>query len=42
MARSPLIGNNWQEQYEKGGKMPLGIVIDVAGRKMQKDFEGCY
>ncbi|MDD5094707.1 MAG: acetyl-CoA decarbonylase/synthase complex subunit alpha/beta [Dehalococcoidia bacterium] len=22
------------------GKMPLGIVVDVAGRKMQKDFEG--
>ena len=32
-------GNNWQETYEKGGKMPLAIVIDVAGRKMQKDFE---
>ena len=35
-----VIGNNWQEQYEQGGKMPLAIVIDVAGRKMQKDFEG--
>lgn len=35
-----VIGNNWNEQYEKGGKMPLAIVIDVAGRKMQKDFEG--
>ena len=34
-----IIGNNWQERYEKGGKMPLAIVIDVAGRKMQKDFE---
>jgi len=34
-----IIGNNWQERYEKGGQMPLGIVIDVAGRKMQKDFE---
>ena len=32
-------GNNWQEKYEQGGKMPLAIVIDVAGRKMQKDFE---
>lgn len=34
-----IIGNNWEERYEKGGQMPLGIVIDVAGRKMQKDFE---
>lgn len=34
-----IIGNNWHERYEKGGQMPLGIVIDVAGRKMQKDFE---
>ena len=34
-----IIGDNWQEKYEQGGKMPLAIVIDVAGRKMQKDFE---
>jgi acetyl-CoA synthase len=34
-----IVGDNWQERYEKGGKMPLGIVVDVAGRKMQKDFE---
>jgi acetyl-CoA synthase len=34
-----VVGDNWQERYEEGGKMPLGIVIDVAGRKMQKDFE---
>lgn len=34
-----VVGNNWQERYEKGGQMPLGIIIDVAGRKMQKDFE---
>jgi acetyl-CoA synthase len=34
-----VVGNNWQERYEQGGKMPLGIIIDVAGRKMQKDFE---
>ncbi|MBI4824340.1 MAG: CO dehydrogenase/CO-methylating acetyl-CoA synthase complex subunit beta [Nitrospirae bacterium] len=34
-----VIGNGWQERYEKGGQMPLGIVIDVAGRKMQTDFE---
>jgi acetyl-CoA synthase len=34
-----VVGSNWQEKYEQGGKMPLGIVIDIAGRKMQKDFE---
>lgn len=34
-----IVGDNWQERYEKGGMMPLGIVVDVAGRKMQKDFE---
>ncbi|HMK50706.1 MAG TPA: acetyl-CoA decarbonylase/synthase complex subunit alpha/beta [Thermodesulfovibrionales bacterium] len=34
-----VVGSNWQDKYEKGGKMPLAIVIDVAGRKMQKDFE---
>ncbi|MBI5847492.1 MAG: CO dehydrogenase/CO-methylating acetyl-CoA synthase complex subunit beta [Nitrospirae bacterium] len=34
-----VVGDNWQELYEKGGKLPLGIVIEVAGRKMQKDFE---
>jgi len=34
-----IVGENWQEKYENGGKMPLGIVVDVAGRKMQKDFE---
>ncbi|MCL4457550.1 MAG: acetyl-CoA decarbonylase/synthase complex subunit alpha/beta [Nitrospirae bacterium] len=34
-----IVGTNWQERYEQGGQMPLGIVIDVAGRKMQKDFE---
>ncbi|MDI6890940.1 MAG: acetyl-CoA decarbonylase/synthase complex subunit alpha/beta [Thermodesulfovibrionales bacterium] len=34
-----IVGNNWQERYEQGGQMPLGIVVDVAGRKMQKDFE---
>jgi acetyl-CoA synthase len=32
-------GANWQETYQAGGKMPLGIVAKVAGRKMQKDFE---
>jgi acetyl-CoA synthase len=34
-----IVGENWQERYEKGGQMPMALVIDVAGRKMQKDFE---
>lgn len=34
-----IVGENWKERYEKGGQMPLGILIEVAGRKMQKDFE---
>ena len=34
-----IVGENWQERFEKGGMMPLGMVVDVAGRKMQKDFE---
>ncbi|MBI5188900.1 MAG: CO dehydrogenase/CO-methylating acetyl-CoA synthase complex subunit beta, partial [Nitrospirae bacterium] len=34
-----VVGTNWKEGYEQGGQMPLGIVVDVAGRKMQKDFE---
>ncbi|MDA8388962.1 MAG: acetyl-CoA decarbonylase/synthase complex subunit alpha/beta [Nitrospiraceae bacterium] len=34
-----IIGENWKELYEKGGKMPFGLIIDVAGRKMHKDFE---
>ena len=34
-----LIGNDI-DQLEKGNKsMPLAIVVEVAGRKMQKDFE---
>jgi acetyl-CoA synthase len=27
------------DSVEPGGKMPLGIVVEVAGRKMQADFE---
>jgi len=27
------------DTVEEGGKLPLGIVVEVAGRKMQKDFE---
>jgi len=34
-----IVGTNWQERYEKGGQMPIAIIVDVAGRKMQKDFE---
>ncbi|MEW6409296.1 MAG: acetyl-CoA decarbonylase/synthase complex subunit alpha/beta [Nitrospirota bacterium] len=34
-----IVGNDAEEKFKKGGVMPLGIVVDVAGRKMQKDFE---
>jgi acetyl-CoA synthase len=34
-----VVGSNLQERYAQGGQMPLAIVIDAAGRKMQKDFE---
>lgn len=34
-----VVGEGWQEKFENGGQMPFGMVIDVAGRKMQKDFE---
>lgn len=34
-----IIGTQWQTRYENGGQMPLGIVVNVAGKKMQKDFE---
>jgi len=34
-----IVGENYEERFKAGGQMPLGIVIDVAGRKMQKDFE---
>ncbi|GAB4537595.1 MAG: acetyl-CoA decarbonylase/synthase complex subunit alpha/beta [Thermodesulfovibrionia bacterium] len=34
-----IIGTDVEERFKKGGVMPLGIVVDVAGRKMQKDFE---
>ncbi len=34
-----IVGTDIEERFKKGGMMPLGVVIDVAGRKMQKDFE---
>jgi len=34
-----VVGTDWEKRFAEGGRMPLGIVIDVAGRKMQKDFE---
>ncbi len=34
-----IVGENAKERYEKGGQMPLGFMVEVAGRKMQKDFE---
>ncbi|MBF0342945.1 MAG: CO dehydrogenase/CO-methylating acetyl-CoA synthase complex subunit beta [Nitrospirae bacterium] len=32
-------GENWKERYEAGGKMPLGILVEVAGRDSQPDYE---
>ncbi|MEK6742836.1 MAG: acetyl-CoA decarbonylase/synthase complex subunit alpha/beta [Nitrospirota bacterium] len=34
-----IVGTDAEARYKKGGQMPLGVVIEVAGRKMQKDFE---
>jgi acetyl-CoA synthase len=34
-----IVGNDVEKRYKEGGRMPLAIVLDVAGRKMQKDFE---
>ncbi len=34
-----IVGDKWQERFAAGGKMPIGILIEAAGRKMQKDFE---
>ncbi len=34
-----IIGESSETLYEQGGRMPLGIVVNVAGKKMQKDFE---
>jgi len=34
-----VIGTENVDKYEAGGVVPLGVVIEVAGRKMQKDFE---
>jgi acetyl-CoA synthase len=33
-----VIGNQ-MESVEEGDKLPLGIIVEVAGRKMQPDFE---
>jgi acetyl-CoA synthase len=35
-----IVGTDVEKRFKEGGRMPLGIVLDVAGRKMQKDFEG--
>ena len=34
-----IVGTDAEARYKKGGQMPLGVYIEVAGRKMQKDFE---
>jgi acetyl-CoA synthase len=38
--RVVIVGKDWQERVKRGGVFPLGLLIEVAGRKMQKDFEG--
>jgi acetyl-CoA synthase len=34
-----IVGKDAEARYQKGGQMPMGMLIEVAGRKMQKDFE---
>jgi acetyl-CoA synthase len=34
-----ITGTDPDKRYEEGGVMPLGILVEVAGRKMQADFE---
>jgi len=34
-----IIGADPEARYQKGGQMPLGVMVEVGGRKMQKDFE---
>jgi acetyl-CoA synthase len=34
-----IVGKDSDARFKKGGQMPLGMLIEVAGRKMQKDFE---
>ncbi len=34
-----MIGTENADKYDTGGVVPLGVVVEVAGRKMQKDFE---
>lgn len=33
-----IVGKDWEKRFEAGGQMPLGILVEVAGRKMQSDF----
>lgn len=34
-----IVGNGWQERYDKGGVMPLGISIEIAGKNLSADLE---
>jgi len=34
-----IAGAGAEARYRQGGQLPLGIVVEVAGKKMQKDFE---
>jgi acetyl-CoA synthase len=38
--RIVVVGRDWEARLKKGGILPLGILVEVAGRKMQTDFEG--
>ncbi len=38
--RVVVVGKDWQQRINQAGILPLAMVIDVAGRKMQTDFEG--
>ncbi|MFQ5456755.1 MAG: acetyl-CoA decarbonylase/synthase complex subunit alpha/beta, partial [Nitrospirota bacterium] len=37
--KTEIIGTKNTDVYTKGGTLPLGFVVEVAGRKMEKDFE---
>lgn len=34
-----IVGTDVEKRFNEGGMMPMAIVMDVAGRKMQSDFE---
>ncbi|HAK59937.1 MAG TPA: CO dehydrogenase/CO-methylating acetyl-CoA synthase complex subunit beta [Nitrospiraceae bacterium] len=34
-----IVGKDAEARYQQGGQMPMGIIVEVEGRKMQSDFE---